>query len=227
MRSLDSATRAALQSGRLVGRNFFRVGGKNRSTGVPEYLNLWNDVGVVDAPVTDVETGTTVVYTFTGSGTLVSVDNVPLTMGVDVRMLKVALSNISATVINLVRGYDVKNGTAQIWRGLFDPESRNLVAAATSRFVGFVDKCVINDPPIPLDGKGMPTGSVTLTIASHTRELTRASTEKRSNESQKRRAANDLFYKDAGVVGSWQVFWGQERAAPSQTVVVPPRNFYY
>ena len=80
-----------------------------------------------------------------------------------------------------------------------------MVAAARCRFIGTVDRCVITDPAA--GGQG----SIDLTLASHTRELTRINTDVASDESQQIRSAGDRFYQYVGVVAAWRLFWGQER----------------
>jgi hypothetical protein len=50
---------------------------------------------------------------------------------------------------------------------------------------------------------------VTLKCVSTTRELTRANPDVRSHESQQARHAGDDFARDVGVVGDWELFWGQ------------------
>ncbi len=205
MRDIDFATQAALQSRTLMARNFIWIGGADWNTGVLNYMGFWNDVGTVSAAVIDAETQTEVSRTFIGAGTLIAIDDIPLTSDVTIRNVNVTLSQIDAAVAQAARGYNLKGGPVQIYRGMFDPATRNLVAPAIARFVGFVDQCVITDPAAGNDG------AIALTLASHTRELTRASAAKRSNQDQKRRASGDTFFQFADVMQNVEIFWGQNK----------------
>ncbi len=81
---------------------------------------------------------------------------------ITVQNITVTLSQVADRVNNLVRGYDCKQGRMEIYRGLFDPASRKMVAPATPRFVGTIDEAPITTP------KEGESGDVTLTCTSNT-----------------------------------------------------------
>ena len=205
MRQLPAAILSALADRRLVARDFLWIVARNRSTGMPESVGFWSDVGSVDAPVIDPETGTDVVRPFHGSGTLISVDPIPLVSTMEVQNIRIRMSQIDNLVQQAVRDYDCKQAKVEIFRGLFSPESRTLVAPAEPRFVGFVDKIDITTPSENEDG------GVVLTCASHTQEILRSNPDTRSDASQRLRDPNDNFYQDTAVVGEWELFWGRKQ----------------
>jgi hypothetical protein len=146
-----------------------------------------------------------------GSGTLVAIDDIPLVSNLTVQNVNIRLSQIDDRINDLVRMYDAKQGRVEIYRGLFDPDSRQMVAPAECRFVGFIDKIEINTPTENEEG------GVTLVCASHTQEMTRANTETRSDATQKLRSATDNFFQDTSTAGEWEVFWGSVKGqVPTQ-----------
>jgi hypothetical protein len=205
MRTLPAAILTALADRRLVARDFLWIVARNRSTGEPEAVGFWSDVGTVDAPVIDPDTGLDVVRTFHGSGTLISTDPIPLVSTMEVQNVNVRMSQIDNLVQQAVRDYDCKQAPVQVFRGLFSPESRTLVAPAEPRFVGFVDRIEITTPSENEDG------GVLLACASHTQEILRSNPDTRSDASQRQRSSTDNFYQDTATVGEWELFWGRKQ----------------
>lgn len=203
MRSLNGTAYAALQQRALKARTFLYIVAKTRDTGVPAPVGFWNDVGSVSAPVIDGITGATVTRDFFGSGRLIGIDDIPLTSDISVREISGSLSQIDQTTQNAVRLYEAKLAPVQIYRGIFDPSTNNLIDAAVCRFVGFIDRIEIVTP------KKGEFGSINVTMVSQSREMTRANTDVRSDESQQARSPGDRFYKDVGVVADWEMFWGR------------------
>jgi len=202
MRALSPENQAALSERRLVARDFLWIKARTFDTGELFSYGFWSDVGNVAAPVLDPDTNSDVVRNFEGAGTLIEVSDIPLVSNISVRNATITLSQINEVVESVVRGYDLKQAGVEIYRGLFSPETRNLVAPAFCRFVGFVDDIEITTPE---EGEA---GSIVLTCASHTQEMTRSNPDTRSNDSQKRRSASDNFYQDTTTVGEWEFFWG-------------------
>lgn len=168
---------------------------------------FWNDVSTYSAPVRDGRTGVTVDREFLGLADGLSVGSIPLVADITVRTVDVTLPHLDDTVQALVRGHNVRGAPIEIYRGYFDPNTRELVATAKPRFVGYIDGAPIVTP------KEGDQGSVTLHCVSTTRELTRTSSDVRSHDSQLARADDDDFYKDVGVVGDWDIAWGVNRAS--------------
>lgn len=206
-RSLSSENYDALQARALVARDFIRFVVRSRVDGSPVTDAYWSDVGAITCDVIDPETGGTEEQEFFGAGGLIAISDIALVSTLTVQTVQVTLSQVSERINQLVRGYDCKQGQVQIFRGLFDPATRVMVAPAFPRFVGFIDEAPITTP------KEGANGDVTLTCTSHTQELTRANMETRSDVSQRLRSATDNFFADAAVVGDWQQFWGRDGGA--------------
>ncbi len=121
------------------------------------------------------------------------------------------MSQLDPGVENIVRGYDLKQARVEIYRGLFDVDSRQLKKPAFNRFVGFVDQVEITTP------KENEAGSIVLTCASHTQEMTRANPDTRSNDSQKKRNPTDNFFQNVTTVGETEFFWGAKQGKITTT----------
>ena len=204
MRSISTENYEALQARALVARDFVTFIVRDRDDGSPVSDHYWSDVGEITCNVIDPETGGTSERTFKGAGGLINISDVPLVSTLTVQNVTIALSQVSEQINTLLRTYDCKQGNVQVFRGLFDPDTRELVAPAFPRFVGFIDEAPVKTP------KEGATGDVELTCTAHTQELTRTNTETRSDASQRLRSATDNFFADAAVVGEWQQFWGRE-----------------
>lgn len=210
-RSIDPLVQAALEDRRLVARDFLWIVARDRDTGADVPDGVWSDVGSYSAPVIDPDSGSEVTRDFTGSGTLVEISDIPMVANLAVQTVTIKLSQVSDHINDLVRTYDCKQARVQIFRGLFDPVTRILVAAANSRFNGFIDQA-----PITTSAENEE-GSVSLAAVSHAQEMTRSNPDTRSHESQKLRSATDTFFKDSGNVQDWEIFWGSQRSkVPSQ-----------
>lgn len=163
------------------------------------------------ADVINPDTGLVDSRNWYGSGTLVAIDDIPMVSNLSVQNVNIRLSQIDGRINDLVRLYDAKQGRVEIYRGLFDPETRQMVAPAECRFVGFIDQINITTPTENEEG------SVTLTCASHTQEMTRSNPDTRSDATQKLRNANDNFFQDTSTAGEWEVFWGSVKGqVPTQ-----------
>lgn len=204
MRSLSSANLAALQARVLLPRDFIWFVVRDRTTGAPVTDGYWSDVGNITAEIIDPDSGGIVSRAWYGAGSLISISDIPLMSSITVQNITVTLSQVADRVNALVRTYDCKQGKVEIYRGLFDPATRIMVAPAVPRFVGTIDEAPIRTPP---EGES---GDVQLTCTSNTVELTRTNTDTRSDASQRLRAAPDAFFADVTVVATWQHFWGKE-----------------
>jgi len=204
MRNLSAENYAALQARQLVARDFLWLVARDRSTGASFSYGFWSDVGDVQAMMLNPNTGLAEPRNFEGSGTLISISDIPGVANLTVQTISVVMNQIDAAVENIVRGYDLKQGQVEVYRGLFSPLTRQLVAPAVNRFIGFVDEIEIKTP------KEGEEGSVTLTCASHSHEFTRYNPSTRSHEDQKKRDPDDDFFVDASTVGEWEFFWGQK-----------------
>jgi hypothetical protein len=207
MRDLSAANYDALQKRILLPRDFIWFVVRDRTTGAAVTDGYWSDIGSIDAQLVDPDTGGTVTRTFAGAGSLIQISDIPLVSTLTVQNISVTLSQVADRVNNLVRAYDCKQGRVEIYRGLFDPASRTMVAPAVPRFVGTIDEAPIHTP------KEGESGDVTLSCTSNTVELTRSNPDTRSDASQRLRSATDNFLQDTAVVGNWQNFWGRASGA--------------
>lgn len=205
MRSLSTQNNTALAQRAVVPRDFLRIVARNRDTNAPEEVGFWSDISNVSALVINPDTGISVSRNFYGAGSLISISDVPAVVGVVVHRVTVRMSQLHGLVEQAVRLYDVKQARVEIYRGLLSVDTRQLVAPAFPRFVGFVDEVEIRTPSENEDGY------IELQCASHTQEMIRYNPDTRSHASQTTRAEGDAFYKDVAVVGDWQLFWGGKR----------------
>jgi hypothetical protein len=212
VRSISAANLTALQQRSLMPRDFIWFVVKNRTTGAPVTDGYWSDVGDISAQYIDPDTGGVGTRTWVGAGSLIQISDIPLVSSLTVQNITVTLSQVADRVNNLVRGFECKQGRVEIYRGLFDPATRLMVAPAMPRFIGTIDEAPITTP------KEGESGDVSLTCTSNTIELTRTNPETRSDAAQRLRSATDDFFKDAAVVGGWQQFWGQAGGEVRATV---------
>lgn len=202
-RSVSAENQAALAAGKLVARDFIWFVVRDRTTGNPVTDGYWSDLGTVTASIVDPDTGGTISRTWAAASGLISISDISLVTGLTVQNSTITLSQASVRVNDLLRTYDCKQGRVEVYRGLFDPVTRVMVAPALCRFVGTIDEAPITTP------KEGDSGSVVLTCTSHTQEMTRSNPDTRSDASQRLRSATDDFYQDTAVVGSWEHFWGR------------------
>jgi hypothetical protein len=211
MRNISAENLAALEARELVARDFIWFVVRDRATGAPVTDGVWSDVGNISAAVIHPDTGIPVTRDWYGSGTLVGVDDIPLVANLSAQNITIRMSQVSEHVQTLVRQYDCKQGRVEIYRGLFSPDTRQMVAPAECRFIGVIDQIVIKTP------SENEVGSVTMTCASHTQEMTRSNPATRSHATQILRQAGDMFYQDADTVTEWEFFWGSEKGVvPTQ-----------
>lgn len=204
-RAISVANHTALAQRRLVARDFLWIVGRTRDTGAVISDGTWSGNGNITAAVIDPDTGISTNRDWYGSGTLVEIGDIPMVANLSVQHVSAVASQINDHVQQLVREYDIRQGKVQIFRGLFDPDTRLLVAPAECRFVGLVDNISITTPSEGGEGK------VTFDFVSQTQDLNRANADTRSHETQKLRSSTDEFLIDSSTVTTWKVFWGSEQ----------------
>lgn len=209
--SLSAENFEALKAGELIARDFAMFVVRDFATGAPVTDAYWSDDHDTTVHVIDPETGGSVEREYRAGGGLIAISDIPRVSTLTVQQVTITLSKVSARVNDLVRAYDCKQGTVQIHRGLYDPQSMRLVAPAYSRFYGF-----INEAPIRKPRENEP-GDVKVICTSHAQEITRASADTRSDASQRRRNPSDNFYQDVAVVGGWTINWGRD-AGPAPSI---------
>lgn len=203
-RYVPPEVQSALEQGRLVARDFVTFIVRTRDSPPVEVQDsYWSDVGSVFASVIDPATGSPVTRAFLGSGSLINLSDITLVSNLTVQTMTIQLSQVSDRANDLVRDYDCKQGQIQVFRGLFNPDTRELVSPAEPRFWGNIDEIEIVTP------KEGEAGNVVLSCTSNTQEMTRSSPDTRSDASQRLRSATDDFLADAVAVGTWQQSWGR------------------
>lgn len=205
VRVLDAGTQGAIRNrSAIVPRNFIVITAKDRDSGDAVVHGFWDDADTVAVNVLD-EDGATVSRTFAGDGAVLSLDPIPMRIGLEVRTVQLVLSALHADVLDLVRGDDPRGAKVEIYRGLLDPASGALLAVPRIRFLGKV-----NAAPIATAAVGGES-SVTLAIVSHTRELTRTNPAKKSDAQQQLRSG-DRFRRYTNVAGDWDIWWGERKS---------------
>lgn len=199
MRTIDASITTALSQRRLEARQLFSI-----VTVDGDAAYFWDDIGSITCNVIDGISGSTVSRTFDGSGTFITADEIPLVNDLSVRTIQINLNQTNDDIDTYVRSYNLKRAAIEVHRAVFDPDTHSIIAQAIPRFVGFVDGCKINTPTPD------SAGSVVLRCVSHTRELTRRGTAKRSDAACQARHAGDTFYQYTNIAAGWELFWGQK-----------------
>lgn len=195
---------AAISAGVVLPREFLEIWARIRDTGAFHKERLWSDTYDVTAEVTDPETGLGVAHAWQGASGLVDIDAIPRVANMTVPRIGIQMVAMGPTITRILQTYDARQAPVFIWRGWQERRSRRLVAPAVLRFVGFIDTV---DPVIaPEGGESV----VRLECVSHSQEMTRASSDTRSDESQQRRSPGDTFFEGAATVGDQTFFWGGE-----------------
>ena len=206
VRVLDVATQGAIRNRNAIApRNFVLVTAKDRGDGSAKLHGFWDDADTVTTNIVSGEDGSIVAHSFDGDGAILSLDPIPMRIGLEVRTVQLVLSPLHAGVEALVRTDDPRFAKVEIYRGLLDPATMLLVSEPRIRFLGRV-----NGAPIDTAAAGGES-KVTLQIVSHTRELTRTSPAKKSDEQQRLRSG-DRFRRYTGVAGEWPIWWGEEKS---------------
>ena len=218
MKTYTANTVAALAARRLMKRDFLWIVARDRETGDPVSVGFWSDLANVSALVVDPETGSPLLRDFYGSGSLISISDIPAIVGVSVENVTVTMSQLHDQVEEALRLYDCKQARIEIHTGLLDPDTRQLVDPAEPVFVGFIDRVEIKTPAEGGDGAAI------LTCASGTQELLRNNPATRSHEDQQVRASGDTFFVDAAVCPDWDHYWGAVGENKVQTVQQPQRQ---
>lgn len=205
VRALDAATQTAVRDrSKVLVRNFVLVTVKHPTTDA-DVLFGFTDFGEdVTLNVIDGETGISTSRSYYGdNGPILKMDQMPLKIGLEVDTTQIVLSQIDPHVQDMVRNYNCRNAKVQVHRGYLAVGGVALVADPRIRRLGQV-----NGAPVVTPAAGGE-GSITLKVVSHTRELTRINTTKRSDETQRRRGTDDRFRRYGGTAGKWEIFWGE------------------
>ncbi len=204
VRPLDVATQGAIRDpSRIVPVNFVLVTARTLDADAPVLFGFTDYGEDVVINIVDGETGATVSRTFYGDNAPIQkMDPIPLKIGLEANTVQVVLNHLHPVVQLMTRGHTVRNAKVQIHRGYLDPLSMLLVAAPRCRLLGQVNTNPMRVPAVGGQGES------TLRIVSHTRELTRINTAKRSDETQRLRDG-DRFRRYSGM--KREIWWGDHK----------------
>src|SRR5690606_2010516 len=138
--SYDAPTIAALEGGSLVIREFLVVTGKTLG-GASKVFAYWTGEDNVAQNVTNLA-GSTVSRDFVGGGTLLEVPELVDVVGIEARGVTLGMDHISKALgspMDMVYGNNIRVARVELYRGLFDPSTWNLVSEPHRIFAGRVD----------------------------------------------------------------------------------------
>ena len=220
VRVLDTTTADYLLARQgVIPRDFVWITAKNLVTGLPESAGFWNGLDTVDVTVISGTTGEEVTRTYAAWGSLLKIDPIQRSPEINIRTIKLALSQISPAVQAIFRGYDTRLAPVEIHRGFMDLETHQPIAPPTVRFVGWINKAPINTPAVGGEG------GISVDVVSHARMLTRTNSAKRSDESQKRRDG-DRFRRYSSVADQWDFWWGEKKGKIDNIVDTTPKQVF-
>lgn len=219
MKSADSNTIAALQAAPESGyavRDLVYFNVRTLDGEDTEQFGFWNDIDIVTIQVLRGDSGSPENRNYVGDGSLLGMSPITLSSDLTIQTATITLSQIHATVQNMVRGYDCRQAGVEIHRVLFDPRTHAVISAAQCHFVGKVNQVTIGTP------KAGDEGGIELNCVSHIREMTRVNSAKKSDETQRRRSG-DRFRRNAGVANV-KLFWGQDKGRAAVAASKPASN---
>lgn len=170
---------------------------KNRETDAAETVGLWtgarNQSFNIDGQTRQ----------YMGAGGALSVEPLIAQKGLNVQSQTITLSGIAPEVEVLLRGYDARQAPVEIHLARFDSETNNLIGLDRV-FRGWLDKAPV------VSGRTRGTATVTCTLVSAARELTRTRPTKRSDATQKLQAG-DRFLRFNTVSGAVKTYVGMKK----------------
>ena len=189
----------------VASRHMIHVVARNRATGAQEALGLWQGDDHLTIAINGVN------RSYFGAGTLIGMEPIRAGIGLEVRMLQLALSPLTPEVALMLRGYDARLAPVEIHRGLLSLETGQMIAEPIRVFRGWVDEVKIRTGAVGETGEVSGNSEATVTLASAARGLTRALTLTRSDAEMRRRNAGDRFRAYTDIAGEVGVWWGEKR----------------
>ena len=221
MKTIGVNTSVALQNAPrsgLVIRDMVYISAKDRGTGAPAYIGLWNGRVPTTISVVKPSDGSTVERLYQPLGQL-AIPPIPASLETEVRTIRLKFSKLSEAMLNAIRLYDAKMAPIEIHRGIFDTETRRMVDPAICRFFGYINNAPITTP------KTGGEGAIELECVSRSRILTRTSGKLFSDEVLKERG-NDRFGQYLDVAADWRIWWGQEETVIATKKDRPKERFF-
>lgn len=202
----DPTTITALASGALVLRDFLTVDGKTLG-GTPQQFGYWTGEDNIFANVVPVGGGTPESRTFIGGATLLDVPPIIDAIGLEARAVSFGLDHTSSAALSpmdMVYGHNVRVARVELHRGVFDPDTWNLVSNPHLLFAGRVDGASIDDAAAGGEG------GLALEAISNAIDLTKTNPAMESDEQQRRRSG-DRFRRHGDTAGQVETWWGQAK----------------
>ena len=208
VRPLDAATQAAVRdrSRGVIIRNFVLVTITEGAVVTPFGFTDYGEDVSLNVVVNGA--GTVENHVFYGDNAPIqSIDPIALKIGLTVDTTQIRLNPLHEIVKLMARGHEIGLRTAkvQVFRGYLDPESMQPVANPRSRLLGQVNGAP--EMTAAVGGQSVRT----IKVVSHTRELTRTNSAKRSDETYRLRGG-DRFGQYSGTAGQWELWWGEARS---------------
>lgn len=201
----DSTTLATLASGAHGRRPLIYIRGKD-SGGSSKTFGFWVGMGNVTATVTSALDGSSESRNYIGDGSLKGIDSVIYQVGLEVRDVSAVLSQIHASVQDMLRGNDIRHAMVEVHVAVLDSGTGSVVANPLPYWLGYIDGAPLETPA------DNDEGSLTIKMVSAAVDLTRTNTAKKSDETQKLRSG-DRFRRWADTAGKIKVWWGTKRGA--------------
>ncbi|WP_287994589.1 hypothetical protein [Acidiphilium sp.] len=193
-----------------ISRTLFWVAAKNRTTGLPESVGLWDGDDVQNFTI-DGD-----VRTYFGP----SIMEVPVItggVGLDVRQISVKVPHLSPEVQNMLRLYDPRLAPVEMHRAVYSLETNNLIGLRRI-FKGWITKA-----PITTGADGQD-GAAEISLVSASRSLTRRLALYRSNADQVARLSTDRGREYGSTSGLKEVWWGEGKVTNQPRLAVTNVN---
>ncbi|WP_417585146.1 hypothetical protein [Pelagibacterium sp.] len=202
----DVETIAALESGALVLRDFLTIDGKELG-GDPAQFAYWTGEDNVAVNVVPAGETTPVSRNYAGGGTLLVAPEIVDAIGLEARGFEFGLDHMSTDAgspRDMVFGHNVRVARVEFHRGVFDPETWNLVSEPHLLLSGRVDGAAVDDAAA--DGEG----GLSLEVIGSAIDLTRTNPAMES-DAQQRLRDGDRFRRYGDTAGQRETWWGQAK----------------
>lgn len=200
---MDVDTLGALQKSATHPVAFLYIQGLDEE-GDPISVGLTTNPVSISVSVVSGTTGESELRNYEGEGVFLSWDTVQDTVGLQSRAINTKLSQISPTVNNMVRAYNVRNAVVELHVGYKSIATGLFVAPPLPEFVAVMDTIKHKDGAVGSDGETI------LRIVSDVADLSLTSSDMKSHASQKLRSG-DMFRRYSGTAGRIVTAWGEAR----------------
>lgn len=193
-----------------ISRTLFYVTAKNRTTGLPESIGLWDGDDVEEFTID----GDVRIYY---GPSIMEVPTISGGVGLDVRQISVKVPHLSPEVQNMLRLYDPRLAPVEMHRAVYSLETNNLIGLRRI-FKGWITKA-----PITTGAEGQE-GRADISLVSAARSLTRKLALYRSNADQRARLGTDRGREYGSTSGLKEVWWGEGKVVNQPRLAVANVN---